>query len=38
MKFTNGNWLVREGYQIHFPRIVHEVEERDGGRHLICTV
>lgn len=31
MKFTNGNWLVREGYQIHFPRIVHEVEERDGA-------
>ncbi|WP_058306635.1 alpha-xylosidase [Gracilibacillus massiliensis] len=31
MKFTDGNWLVREGYQIHFPRIVHEVEEKDGA-------
>ncbi|GAE93437.1 alpha-xylosidase [Gracilibacillus boraciitolerans JCM 21714] len=29
MKFTDGNWLVREGYQIHFPRIVHEVEEEE---------
>ncbi|UOQ85129.1 alpha-xylosidase [Gracilibacillus salinarum] len=31
MKFTDGNWLVREGYQIHFPKIVHEVEEADGS-------
>ncbi|SHM98270.1 alpha-xylosidase [Gracilibacillus kekensis] len=31
MKFTDGNWLVREGYQIHFPKIVHEVEEKDGA-------
>ncbi|SDX95940.1 alpha-D-xyloside xylohydrolase [Evansella caseinilytica] len=31
MKFTNGNWLVREGYQIHFPRLIHEVEEADGS-------
>ncbi|MGN8648167.1 alpha-xylosidase [Gracilibacillus sp. HCP3S3_G5_1] len=30
MKFTDGNWLVREGYQIHFPRLVHEIEEKDG--------
>ncbi|WP_163538637.1 alpha-xylosidase [Gracilibacillus sp. YIM 98692] len=27
MKFTNGNWLVREGYQIHFPKLIHEVAE-----------
>lgn len=27
MKFTDGNWLVREGYSIHFPKIVHEVAE-----------
>lgn len=31
MKFTDGNWLVREGYQIHFPRIVHEVIEEENA-------
>ncbi|WP_058308398.1 alpha-xylosidase [Gracilibacillus massiliensis] len=31
MKFTDGNWLVREGYQIHFPRLIHEVVEKDGA-------
>ncbi|WP_130859547.1 alpha-xylosidase [Gracilibacillus phocaeensis] len=30
MKFTDGNWLVREGYSIHFPRFIHEVVEKDG--------
>ncbi|WP_079710815.1 alpha-xylosidase [Paraliobacillus ryukyuensis] len=29
MKFTDGNWLVREGYDIHFPKIVHEVVAED---------
>src|SRR5690554_6598697 len=30
MKFTDGNWLVKEGYDIHFPRIVYDtkVEEQ----------
>ena len=27
MKFTDGNWLVREGYNVHFPRAVHEAIE-----------
>ncbi|GAE92001.1 alpha-xylosidase [Gracilibacillus boraciitolerans JCM 21714] len=31
MKFTDGNWLVREGYVIHFPKIIHEVVEIDGA-------
>ncbi|WP_208586529.1 alpha-xylosidase [Gracilibacillus suaedae] len=31
MKFTDGNWLVREGYEIHFPKLIHEVEEIDGS-------
>lgn len=31
MKFTDGNWLVREGYEIHFPKLIHEVEETDGS-------
>ncbi|KAB8126805.1 alpha-xylosidase [Gracilibacillus oryzae] len=31
MKFTDGNWLVREGYQIHFPRLIHEVQEDDNS-------
>lgn len=31
MKFTNGNWMVREGYNIHYPRIVHDVEETKEG-------
>lgn len=30
MKFTDGNWLVREGYQIYFPRSVHEAAESNG--------
>ncbi|MBM7679483.1 hypothetical protein JOD18_004571, partial [Gracilibacillus alcaliphilus] len=29
MKFTNGNWLVKEGYTIHFPKTVHEVRQAD---------
>lgn len=31
MKFTDGNWMVREGYSIHFPKLVHEVEQDDGS-------
>ncbi|KAB8130986.1 alpha-xylosidase [Gracilibacillus oryzae] len=31
MKFTDGNWMVREGFRIHFPRIIHEVVEADGS-------
>ncbi|MFC4401814.1 alpha-xylosidase [Gracilibacillus xinjiangensis] len=30
MKFTDGNWLVREGFQIYFPKLIHEVVETDG--------
>ncbi|SEO52939.1 alpha-D-xyloside xylohydrolase [Amphibacillus marinus] len=29
MKFTDGNWLVREGYQIHFPRVVYDYRVED---------
>ncbi|MBU5593959.1 alpha-xylosidase [Amphibacillus sp. MSJ-3] len=29
MKFTDGNWLVREGYQIHFPKIVYDVKQEE---------
>ncbi|SDM81022.1 alpha-xylosidase [Sediminibacillus halophilus] len=29
MKFTNGFWLTREGYDIHFPRIVRDVKIED---------
>ncbi|MDC3415833.1 alpha-xylosidase [Aquibacillus salsiterrae] len=31
MKFTNGNWLVREGFSIHHPQVVHDVEITDEG-------
>ncbi|RCW77273.1 alpha-xylosidase [Saliterribacillus persicus] len=31
MKFTDGNWLVKDGYQIHFPKEVHEVSEADNS-------
>jgi alpha-D-xyloside xylohydrolase len=31
MKFTDGNWMVRKGYTIHFPKLIHEVEEGDGS-------
>ncbi|GAA0285896.1 alpha-D-xyloside xylohydrolase [Gracilibacillus halotolerans] len=31
MKFTDGNWMVREGYSIHFPKLVHEIEQDDGS-------
>lgn len=26
MKFTDGNWLVKEGYTIHFPKIVYDTQ------------
>ncbi|BAM46909.1 alpha-xylosidase [Amphibacillus xylanus] len=29
MKFTDGNWLVREGYEIHFPKLVYDVKKED---------
>jgi len=29
MKFTDGNWLVKEGYSIHFPRLVYDVKQED---------
>lgn len=31
MKFTSGNWLIREGFTINFPKVVHEVEENQDG-------
>lgn len=35
MKFTDGNWLVREGFKIHSPAEVHCAETRDDS--LIVT-
>ncbi len=26
MKFTDGLWMVREGYEIHFPHMVYDVD------------
>ena len=26
LKFTDGNWMTREGFSIHHPRAVHDVE------------
>ena len=26
LKFTDGNWMTREGYGIHHPRAVHDVD------------
>jgi alpha-D-xyloside xylohydrolase len=26
LKFTDGNWMTREGYSIHHPRAVHDVD------------
>ncbi|RCW74765.1 alpha-xylosidase [Saliterribacillus persicus] len=34
MKFTDGNWLVQEGYTIHFPKVVHEVQESEDSLTL----
>ncbi|WP_186578216.1 alpha-xylosidase [Aquibacillus kalidii] len=31
MKFTSGNWLVREGFTINFPKIIHDMEVNDDG-------
>lgn len=31
MKFTDGNWMIREGYQIHFPKTIHEMEQQNGA-------
>ena len=29
MKFTDGNWMVREGFNIHFPRTIHDLSVAD---------
>ncbi|QFK72470.1 alpha-xylosidase [Pradoshia sp. D12] len=29
MKFSNGNWLDKEGYQLHYPMEVYDVEKDD---------
>ncbi|MBN1775440.1 MAG: alpha-xylosidase [Clostridiales bacterium] len=34
MKFTNGTWLPREGYSIHSPKEIFEVERKDGSLTL----
>lgn len=26
LKFTDGNWMTREGYSIHHPRLMHDVD------------
>ncbi|MFC4321559.1 alpha-xylosidase [Litchfieldia salsa] len=31
MKFTSGNWLVKEGYTINFPKEIHDIEKDDEG-------
>jgi len=38
MKFTDGNWLVKEGYDIHFPRIVYDtkIEEQAVTLYAPC--
>src|SRR5690625_2565574 len=34
MKFTDGNWMIREGYEIHFPKLVYDVDRDDGALTL----
>lgn len=29
MKFTDGNWLIREGYEIHYPHMVFDMDVTD---------
>lgn len=38
MKFTDGNWLVKEGFDIHFPRIVYDtqIEEKSVTLYAPC--
>lgn len=31
MKFTNGYWLTKEGYEVHYPRSVRDVQEVEDG-------
>ncbi len=38
MKFTNGQWMTREGYQIHSPAEVRSYQIRDGSVTLLCPV
>lgn len=26
MKFTDGNWLIREGFEVHTPAEVHSIK------------
>ncbi|QDP41107.1 alpha-xylosidase [Radiobacillus deserti] len=34
MKFTNGNWLVKEGFMIHHPHQVHDVLKEEDALTL----
>lgn len=36
MKFTDGNWLVRRGFQIHNPAEVHSVEKGEGSLAILA--
>jgi len=38
MKFTNGQWLTREGYQIHHPAEVRSCTIRDGVITILAPV
>lgn len=31
MKFSNGYWLTKEGYEVHYPRSVRDVQEVEDG-------
>lgn len=35
LKFTDGNWLIKEGYHIHFPKTIYEMEQKDDGSVIV---
>jgi alpha-D-xyloside xylohydrolase len=36
MKFTDGNWLVKEGFKLHSPSEVHSVEQGEGSLTILA--
>lgn len=36
MKFTDGNWLMREGVRAHYPAEAYEVETTPGALTLVA--
>ena len=37
MKFSNGNWLNKEGYTLEHPMELYDVEKKGKKSYCLCT-